>query len=386
MKVLQIHTKYLNFGGEDTTVLQERELLSISNEIETLFFQNKEGLVGFFQFLFSIWNIFAANKLSKKIKEFKPEIVHIHNWHYAAGPIIIRVCRQHNIRVIMTIHNFRLLCPSALLFHNNKLFEDSVTKPFPWLAIRKKVYRKSYLQTFWLALIVWFHKKIGTWNLVDRYLFLTPFALELHQNSSLGVDKSKFIIKPNFTYHFPYNELVKREGHYLYVGRLSEEKGIKLLISAFKDSTKLLKIIGSGPLEGYVKETCLKNENIQYLGGLDRQEVMKQLSKCSILIFPSIWYEGMPLTIIEAFACSTPVIASNLGAMSSMIIHEENGLHFLPNNLHDLKNKIQKWYNLNNEEKEFYYNNAFTHYKNLYSDYKQVLYFNNIFKEVIRHD
>jgi len=383
LKILQIHTKYQNFGGEDTTVLQEKELLSASYEVETLFFQNEKGIIGFFQFLCSIWNISASNNLAKKIKEINPDVIHIHNWHFAAGPIIVRTCNRYRIPVVMTIQNFRLLCPSALLLHKNALFTDSVNKSFPWLAVKKKVYRNSFLQTFWLAFVVWFHKKIGTWNKVDKYVCLTPFAVDLYKNSSLGVDANKFTIKPNFTYLPKGFDDIKREDYFLFIGRLSEEKGIKLLINAFENSSLKLKIAGTGPLEDFVKECSNKCKNIEYIGNLDKHCVLNQLKNCNALVFPSIWYEGMPLTIIESFACSTPIISSNLGAMSSMIVHGENGFHFEPGNVNDLKAVVNRFNSLSEIEKEKMRNNAFENYQSNYSPELQLGYFEAIYNKVI---
>ena len=384
MKILQIHTKYQNFGGEDTTVLQEKELLSVSYEVELLFFQNKKGIIGFFQFLCSIWNISASKNLAKKIKEINPDVIHIHNWHFAAGPIIIRTCNRYKIPVVMTIQNFRLLCPSALLLHKNALFTESVNKNFPWLAVKKKVYRNSFLQTFWLAFVVWFHKNIGTWNKVDKYLCLTAFAVDLYKNSSLGVDANKFTIKPNFTYLPQGLDDIKRENHFLFIGRLSEEKGIKLLINAFENSSIKLKIAGTGPLEDFVKECSNKCKNIEYIGNLDKLGVLNQLKKCNALVFPSIWYEGMPLTIIESFACSTPIISSNLGAMSSMIVHGENGFHFEAGNEKNLKEVVLKFNSLSETEKKQMEQNAFESYKFNYSPELQLDYFESIYNKVLK--
>jgi glycosyltransferase involved in cell wall biosynthesis len=383
MKILQVHTKYQQFGGEDTTVQQEQEVLSTSNQVETLFFQNKKGFIGLLQFFGSIWNIIAYFKLKQKIKSFKPDIIHIHNWHFASGPILIRACHRHKIPVVVTIQNYRLLCPSALLLHNNDLFTDSLYQNFPWTAVRKGVYRNSWIQTFWLAFVVWFHKKIGTWKRVNKYICLTPFAVDLYQQSTLDLSIQKFTIKPNFSYLPDISKRIERENHFLFIGRISEEKGIRLLIQAFEKSKFKLKIAGSGPLTEYVIDKCNQNPNIEYIGNLDKKGVVSELMKCSALVFPSIWYEGMPLIIIESFACSTPIIASNLGAMSSMIIHGENGLHFNSNNIVDLKKKIEQWTSFSDAQKEIFYTNSFHHFSRIYTHDKQLALLQGIYQGVI---
>ncbi len=384
LRILQIHTKYRNFGGEDTTVFQEKMLLSKELFVDTLIFENRKGFVGASQFLFSICNIYAGFLIVKKIVEFRPDIVHIHNWHFATGPIVIIVSKIFRKKVVITLQNFRLLCPSGLLLLDNKLFVKSVHQKFPWSAVLNKAYRNSLSQTFWLAFVIWFHKIIGTWNKVDKYICLTSFAVELYTKSTFGVAPNKFTVKPNFTYLEKDVISANRGDHFLFVGRLSEEKGIKLLLDVFMGVSIKLKIAGTGPLEPYVLDICKRYENIEYLGNLKSNEVRSELGKCSALIFPSIWYEGMPLTIIEAFAASTPVIASNLGAMSSMIVDGENGMHFISNDSADLKGIIQKWENLSSNEKSIYCENAFSHYTRIYSPEKQFTYLNDIYQDVVK--
>ncbi|MEJ7913061.1 MAG: glycosyltransferase, partial [Chitinophagaceae bacterium] len=135
----------------------------------------------------------------------------------------------------------------------------------------------------------------------------------------------------------------ENENFFLYVGRLSEEKGIRLLLSVFSGSRHALKIIGDGPLLNEVEQAAAANNNIQFLGSKTKAEVFELLGSCTALIFPSIWFEGMPLTIIEAFACGTPVITSELGAMEFMVTPNVDGLHFKANDKEDMTRKLELW-------------------------------------------
>ena len=357
MKILIIHNKYQLPGGEDAVVAQESTLLSESDEVKILFFQNEKGVKGALQFFLSIWNVAAAAKIRDVINDYKPAIIHLHNWHYAIGPIVVRAAEKNKIPIVLTVHNYRLLCPSAILLHNGNLFLDSIHASFPWKAIKEKVYRNSYIQTFWLAFVIWFHKKIGTWKMVDRFILLTESAKNIFISSSLGINEKQISVKPNFT------EDVKitsqpRENYFLFVGRLSEEKGINVLLEAFKNNNETLYIAGEGPLKEKVINDCKENARIKYLGALSRNEVQDLMSKCTALIFPSVWYEGMPMTLIESFAAGTPVIASNIGAMSSMVINKYNGLHFKVGNAADVNNNINYWQQLSDDEKNIFYKNA----------------------------
>ncbi|HLK28108.1 MAG TPA: glycosyltransferase family 4 protein [Puia sp.] len=369
MRVLIIHNRYQQLGGEDTVVEQESNLLSETENVSVLIFQNLRGWKGALQFLFSLWNFSAAAKVRKAIHEFKPAVIHLHNWHYAIGPIVIRTAKKNNIPIILTIHNYRLLCPSGILLHDGSLFLESVKASFPWSAVRKKVYRNSTAQTFWLAFIVWFHKRIGTWKLVDKYILLTDSVKDIFISSSLGINASQLVVKPNFLRDS--NLLMKeRKGFFLYVGRLSEEKGVNVLLDAFKNTDKELYIAGEGPLKEKVVRASNENPKIHYLGLLNREAVQEMIAQCSALIFPSIWYEGMPMTLIEAFAAGTPVIASNIGAMSSMIRNGYNGIHFTTNDPIDLYKKTNDWINLDASDKKQFYQNARSVFEDLYTSEK----------------
>lgn len=366
MKIFAIHSFYQIKGGEDTVFNSELNLLNNNNSIYPMSFYNKGSMKGIIQFIFTIWNFIVSYKLMKYIYFIQPDIIHIHNWHYASGPIIIRTAKKLNIPVILTLHNYRLLCPSGSLMDNGAIFTDSINSSFPWKAIRKKVFRNSYLMTFWLSFVVWFHKRIGTWNLVDRYIVLSEFAKDLFISSSLGVPSEKFIVKPNFV-NQPIVDSTERKPHFLFIGRLSQEKGADVLLNTFLNSDYTIKIAGDGPLIEKVKKISDANENIHYLGILNKEEVIHQMQECQALIFPSIWYEGMPMTIIEAFSLGTPIIASNLGAMASMIQDGYNGFHFTPGDSDSLLAMLGKWASLSDVKKQLFYKNALDTYRKNYT-------------------
>ena len=383
MKILLIHSHYQLNGGEDAVFNQEVELLKDYHTVDLLHFQNQGGWKGAVQFVHSIWNIRAAKKILQKIKEFQPDVVHVHNWHFALGPLVFREINYLNIPIVHTIHNYRLLCPSSILLHQGKLFTESLQQAFPWQAVYNKVYRSSVILTFWLAFVVWFHKKIGTWSKIDSFICLTPFAAELFQQSNFGGLKERFTVKPNFRTAPTFDIKIEKGSHFLFVGRLSEEKGIDVLLESFKELPFLIKIAGEGPLKELVEEASREFSNISYLGSLSSEKVVIELQKTQALIFPSVWYEGMPMTIIEALSVSTPIIASNLGAMSSLISSGQNGFHFEPGNVNDLKEKINKFNMLSESIKKQMGSNAFKSYKENYSPELQQEYFDAIYSAVL---
>ena len=352
--------------------------------MQTLIFQNKSSWRGGVQLLFSIWNTPSLAIIKSAIGQFHPDIIHLHNWHYAIGPLVIRAAHKRKIPIVLTIQNYRLLCPSATLLYKNSLFLDSIEVSFPWKAIRNKVYRNSYIQTFWLAFVIWFHKKSGTWKMADRYILQTELARSIFESSSLGLHKFQFSVKPNFIKD-PGILTDTRGDYFLYVGRLSEEKGIDILLDAFHDKPFDLFIGGDGPLKHMVLEFCKKTPHIHYMGLLDKKAVLDRMRHCTALIFPSIWYEGMPLTLIEAFATGTPVIASNLGAMASMIQNGYNGLHFAAGSCLALSGILEYWIQLDKTEKICFSKNARVSYETLYTPEKNREQLLTIYREALDH-
>jgi hypothetical protein len=189
VKILLIHSYYQQRGGEDEVFEQEFDLLKKTQEVKAITFHNFAGWKGTVQFLLSIWNMGVARKVKRLVFQFKPDIIQIYNWHYATGPVIIQVAKSLGVKVVINVANYRLLCPSATLVHNGKLFTRSIDKRgFPWKAIRNKVYRNSFFQTFWLAFVVYFHKKIGTWQKVDQYIVPTNTVKKLFTDHNSYID------------------------------------------------------------------------------------------------------------------------------------------------------------------------------------------------------
>lgn len=385
MKVGIIHTTYLQKGGEDVVVDQEYQLLKSNNvPVSILYFGNPETrLTQAKSYLTSVFNNASYSLIKKWIDVEKPDVIHVHNWHYAASPAVFRAAKNKGIPVVHTLHNFRLLCPSGTLMHNNKLFLNSVHASFPWRAVRKKVYRNSYLQTFLLGFTVWFHKQAGTWTNIDKFIVLTNNAKNIFQDSRYHFNDQQISVKSNFIRFVEKLEnVVNRKSHFLFVGRLSEEKGIITLLDAFAGSKYEIRIVGKGPLQHLVEEYSAKHNNIKYLGFQDQKFIIAELKICTAFIFPSIWYEGNPLTIIEAFACGTPVIASNIGAMQTMITHSYNGFHVAAGDVKDLSRTTEIWQNMSVESKESFYRNARNTYEECYTPQKNFEQLLSIYKSV----
>jgi glycosyltransferase involved in cell wall biosynthesis len=344
MRILLVHNKYKQPGGENVVVESEGELLASNGHlVEQLIFDNS-SINTFYDRILSglkvIYNPASVRKLREKIQEFGPDIIHIHNFVPLASPSIFYAAKRFGIPTILTLHNYRLICPSATLVHKGKIYEHSVQSVFPIDAILKGVYRNSKLQTAAIAIMVAVHNLMGTWrNKVDFYIALSQFAKEKFKTSSLAIPEERLVVKSNFVPDFGAGNS-ERNDELLFVGRLVEEKGIQVLLKASKILRFNLTIIGDGPLRKLVTDAIEANPNIHYLGFQDKRSIANHMKKCKALIFPSIWYEGFPLTILEAFSTGTLVIASRLGAMAEIIRDGENGLLFEAGDEIALANKI----------------------------------------------
>ena len=347
MRILLLHNKYQYAGGEDKVFESEGELLaSHDHQIERVVFDNKEittFLDKILSGLMGIFNFKSANIVAKKIKEFKPDVLHVHNFVPLASPSVFFAARANRVPVILTLHNYRLICPSATLFHNNKIYEKSMRTIFPLDAILKGVYRNSIAQTAALALMTSIHNIAGTWrNKITKFIVLTEFAKSKFLESGLNISPDQLMLKPNFIID-PGNGKEVRQDFFLYVGRLSQEKGIEVLMNAFRQSDKSIVIIGDGPMQEQVKALANERGNVRYLGFQSKQAIMDQLRRASALILPSIWYEGFPISILEAFATGTPVIGSRLGGIAEIVKDGFNGLLFDPGNKDALIETLSKF-------------------------------------------
>jgi glycosyltransferase involved in cell wall biosynthesis len=288
----------------------------------------------------SIWNRKTYSNICKEIRNNSIDLVKVDNFFPQISPAVFYAARNEGVSTVQTLRNFRLLCPGATLFRAGDVCEDCLGKVVAWPGILHGCYRKSQIVTIGPVLMASVHRAVGTWNnRVTAYIALSPFSRE--KFIAGGLPKEKVFVKPNFVTD---TGVGAGNGHYaLFVGRLSVEKGIALLLSAWKQvGARLpLKIVGTGPLEHDVREAAAVNANIEYVGQKSLEETYELMGRAFVLIFPSLWYETFGRSVAEAFAKGTPVIASNLGTMRTMILHQQTGLHFEPGNADSLCQQVE---------------------------------------------
>ena len=347
MKILLVHNYLRPPSGENIVFEHERSLLEAhghkiavyvkkNEEITTWSLGDRIGLP-----LNVIWSQKSYQEIKRLIQDFKPQIAHFHNIFPLISPSAYYACQQGNIPVVQTLHNFRLICPGALLFRNGKICEECLRKSI-WRGVLSGCYHNSKIHTTGVATMVAFHRLLQTWfKQVTLYITLTKFATKKFINA--GFPEHKLVIKPNFLINPPSPEF-QNSGFVVFIGRLGEEKGLKILIEAWRNITTIpLKIIGEGPmrfeLEKIVREL---NLSIEILGYRPLQECINYLKNSQFLTLPSICYEGLPMVVLEAMACGKPIIASRIGVLPELIKDKVTGLLFEPGNVNDLVEKI-KW-------------------------------------------
>jgi len=357
MKILLAHNFYQSSSpsGEDSVFKSEKKLLA--NRTADL----GGGLITFERYnddinkyssirktwlsINTIWSYESYAGIKDIIKKENPDIAHFHNIFYLISPSVYFACKDAEIPVVQTLHNFRLFCVNGLLLRDGLICEGCIGK-LPWRGVVNACYRNSRVYSVTVALTESLHRFLGTWkDKVDAYIVLTEFNRK--KFVECGLPEEKVFVKPNFLLDPPEPEY-SNNGYAAFLGRLSTEKGLNVLIDAFKrlqsPTTKWvhLKIIGDGPLRGQIEEE-VKAQQIHYIEAAGRKtfdESMELLKGARFLIIPSVWYEGFPMIILEAFACGKPVIASRLGALAELVGDGKTGLLFEPGNPEDLASKI----------------------------------------------
>jgi glycosyltransferase involved in cell wall biosynthesis len=337
MRILFIHNAYQQFGGEDVVVGAELGLLRSHGHHAELYKRHNDELHHLSPTqaaVSAIWSRRAANEVKAACKVLNPDVIHVHNTFPLISPSVYWVASRSNIPVVQTLHNFRLLCPQGTFFRNGAPCEDCLGRS-PWRAVVHKCYRGSATQSAVLAGLLRAHGAAGTYqNKVTRYIALSAFSRA--RFIAGGLPAKKIMVKPNFVESDMRPDWNRRQGG-LFVGRLTPEKGIDALLEAARiGGFANIDVIGAGPSAAAVAERFGE----RYLGFLPSTEISQRMRSAAYLLLPSIAHEQMPMTMLEAFACGLPVIASRVGALAELIEDGKTGVLVHPGDAADLAAKL----------------------------------------------
>lgn len=343
-RVLLVHNRYQQAGGEDEVFAAEADLLEEHGHRVVRYTLHNDRITGMSRSALAratVWNGAVYRELRALIRKERPRVGHFHNTFPLISPAAYYAARAEGVPVVQTLHNYRLLCPNALFFRDGRVCEDCSGKAVPWPGVAHACYRGSRSASGAVATMLTAHRVLGTWTgAVDAYIALTEFARSKFIQG--GLPAQKIAVKPNFVHPAP-KAGDGRGGYVLFVGRLSREKGVDTLLAAWNHLGQKvhLKIVGDGPLAPKVAESAKRFKKVEWLGGQPKDRVLTLMRAAQALVFPSVWYEGFPVVIAEAYAVGLPVIASELGSMSSLIDGGRTGLHFRPGDPKDLAAKVE---------------------------------------------
>lgn len=300
-----------------------------------------------------IYSCEAKRKVEALIKETKPDLVHLHNIYHQLSPSILGVFRKYNLPIIMTLHDYKLICPNYKLFARGAPCERCKKYRYFEPLIQKCV-KHSRIAGAICGLEATIHKLLGFYNDID--LFIAPSRFLKDKFVEWGFDEKKIVVLPHFIDAGDYNLKGEPEDYFVYFGRPSAEKGLGQLLEVMKDlpENMKLKIIGRGEEEEKLKAKAknLKLKNVEFLGPLWGRELKEMVARSRFAVLPAIWYEVFGLSILEANALSRPVIAPRIGGIPEVIADGENGLLYKPSNKKELKEKIiWLWENKDEAEK-----------------------------------
>lgn len=345
MKILLAHNSYQLPGGEDAAFLNEKALLLRHGHEVIEYVRHNDEIADYglaqhvAQTARTVWNWDSYAQIKKLIRDHRPDVAHFHNTFPLISPAAYHACRDNHVPVIQTLHNSRLFCPAATLSYQNRYCQDCLGKAVQWPGIARACYRGSHLQTGLVSIMNVVHRNLGTWTRkVNRYIVFNSFFRQKFIQA--GLPPERIVIKPHFI-DDP-GQGTPAGAYALYVGRLSESKGVLTLLRAWETLRHIpLVICGTGQLESLVEEAVsASGGNIRWLRQVSRQSVLDVMKDAAFVIWPSENVETFGLVALEAFACGKAVISSGVEPMRELVEPNITGIEFRAREPTDLAEKV----------------------------------------------
>ena len=346
LAVLLLHNRYRQRGGEDVMFEAESELLErhghrvtrlvvdSSTIPEAMTVRDQVGLAAR-----TVWSRPAARAVRRAIRRFQPDVVHAHNTFPLLSPSVYAACADANVPIVHTLHNFRLVCPSATLFRDGRPCTDCVGRPVAWPGIVHACFQASRSRT---AVVAASTALVRLRRGLDHVTFIAMNEFARDRFVEGGLPRSQIHIKPNFVEPDPGGR-TNDNGTFLYVGRLSPEKGVARLLDAWSrlpPDVNLL-VMGDGPLRHLVEDAAARQPNVSYHGPADRVTLLDAMRASRAVVVPSQSFDMAPITVLEAFGSGVPVVASRLGALEGMVGDHERGILFDPHDPDSLADRVR---------------------------------------------
>lgn len=325
MTILLVHNRYQQAGGEDAAFDSEAALLSQGGESVAVHVVTNDTIASFRRravaALTVAYNRASHDAMRRLIDEVRPRIMHVHNFFPLFSPSIYDAAEAAGVPVVQTLHNFRVACSNALFLRHGAPCRLCVDGS-PFQAVRYRCYRDSLLGSLAVSHMIAWHRRHHTWiRKVSRFIALSEFARCRFVEA--GLPAERIVVKPNPSFVPDLVSYLPRRA-VLYVGRLSEEKGIRVLVAAAALGKWPLRVIGDGPLRDELQEAA--PVNVAFLGRLGRRQVFDEIARAVCVVIPSICYENFPVVVAESYGHATPVVASRIGSLAELIEDGNTGV------------------------------------------------------------
>jgi glycosyltransferase involved in cell wall biosynthesis len=365
MRILIVHNRYQQKGGEDTVVAAEEWLLrSHGHQVELLQVDNDHIQDAFSRVTAAVQSIYSLDgkkKMRKVLGSYRPDLVHVHNFFPSLSPSIFIACAEAQVPVVHTLHNYRIVCAASTLFREGKVCEECLSARSFLPGVKHGCYRSNWLGSAISGLGMALHAEIGTWtSSISAYIALTQFAAD--KLGSFRIPPGKIFVKPNFVVD---RGIGNGDGNYaLFVGRLSPEKGLQTLIDADQAGSLCMDVVllGEGPMRPAIEQAASRSgSRLRLKGFVGHEEIVTYMKGARVLFLTSLWYEGDPLVVIEAFSMGLPVIAAAIGNTAATVRAKETGLLYPPGDHAGLSSALE-WYAAHPEAVERMRQNARDYY------------------------
>jgi glycosyltransferase involved in cell wall biosynthesis len=288
-----------------------------------------------------IYSFENRRQAGQLMDDFKPDLIHCHNIYGRITTAILDAARVRNIPIVMTLHDYKLVCPAYLMLREGCVCDQCGGKAFYHCAT-KSCHKGSLIPSFVYTAEAYMSRILSKYDNVRYYLCPSQFLLEKHAQA--GIPRERLVYLPNFLHMEKFTPDYRPGEYILYAGRLSHEKGVTTLLKAMCGLNLPLKIVGDGPLRQEL-ESLARNEglnHVEFLGYRSGEDLKALFAGAAFLAFPSEWYENAPMTILEAFASGKPVIGSRIGGTPEMVREGKTGLLFEPGDVEDLRRAINQ--------------------------------------------
>jgi glycosyltransferase involved in cell wall biosynthesis len=348
LRIVVVHNRYRSAqpSGENLVVDQEADLLRAAGHEVVPYERTSDDIVGFSlprRMLVPgrvVWSPEDRGRLARLLEEVRPDVVHLHNTFPLISPSVIEACRTHGVPVVATLHNFRLMCANAQLLRDGWPC-DLCVGHIPWHGVAHRCYRGSARATIPIALGIQVHRSRQTWTRgVTIFIALTEFVRQQYVAGGFPGDRIR--IKPNFVPR-PRRRRAGLGNYFLYLGRLSAEKGVDVLLDAWHPELGQLLIVGDGPARPDLEARARRHgESVKLLGSLPRERCMELLDNARALVVASRVYETFGLVAVEAYAHGVPAVAPASGAFPELVRDGQTGLLFSPGDPADLRRRLRQ--------------------------------------------